>query len=382
MATTHKTPVLGVLSLSKTRRNVPVDMLTTAIVQHTIGVLKMLREKLGLEGRQFTEVAAPLFAYLFHRIDQRAFIQYIDNREITDRVLDVVKTDGYILKNCKLYAWAIHKQRELGGPRPSREQYGVEPQDATFLRRLNLSHLDKKFESYELQDFDHLVEDTLFCSSMKQHIGKLISKKLIFLTRSYGVERRDIEKELESAAIYAMYKQYPRFQCLLHFKNTAKTAIHNTAMSLISHYTCPSRQRLFRDANGDFQAVHAAIDNEIHKVEAGPNYLAHIKDDLELIVSRAPRMKPQVQRFIMVCAGHFDKEFSEFLQNDNSMAVDVMAYSRYLSKARKFFGFSEDGVERIFNRLKFYLAGGVDRMDHHQRQHRQQHIGAGMGARA
>lgn len=314
----------------------------------------MLREKLGLDGKEFIAVAAPLFAYLFHKIDQRAFIQHVADKKITDRVLDLVKCDGYIMRNCKLYAWAYHKHRN-GGPRPLRKDYGVETEDAAFLRRLNLSHLSMKFETYDVATYEGLVEDALTCSAMQQHIGKLISKKMTFIIRSYGVPRMDIEDDLKAAAIYAMYMQFPRFHSLLHLTNVAKTTIHNTAMSLISYHTSPARQRLYKDAQGNHQAVHEAFDTSVHKMTAGESYMTHVRDHLETIVNLAPKMKPQVQRFLLCAAGHFDEEFSRFLKIDNSAAVDAMAYSRYLNKARKFFGFSEENVERIFVRLKSHL---------------------------
>lgn len=315
----------------------------------------MLREKLELDGKAFTSVAAPLFAYLFHRINQKAFVEYVGDKELTNRILDICKDDGYILKNCKLYAWAWYKHTQGFGDKPKCREYGVSLSDGAFLRRLNLSHLALRFETVSLPDFDRLLEDTLFSSAMKQHIGKLISKKMLFLVRSYGVKREELEQTLMEAALYALYKQYPRYESILHFTNVAKTTIHNTAMSLISYYTCPSRQCLVRDKNGDFQAVHEQLDTAANKMEASDEYMHHVKDDLETIVRLSPKMKPRVQRFLMACAGHLDEEFSKFLGEDNSVAIDAMAYSRYLTKARKFFGLTEENVDRVFGRLRYHL---------------------------
>jgi hypothetical protein len=315
----------------------------------------MLKEILGLDGRNFTQVAAPLFAYLFHRINQRQFVQIVGDREVTKRVLAAVKSNGYVLKNCKLYAWAYHKYRQ-GGPRPMRADYGVHREDATFLRRLNLAHLKAKYESYGLGVFDRLVHDVLHTSAMKAHIGKLISRKMIFLIRSYNLDREDLEGLLREAAVRALYKQYPRFESLLHLTNAAKTSIHNTAMTTITYNTCPARQRLYVGKDGSHQAVHDTLDNVANTVEAPKSYMDHVKDHLEAIVKLGPKMRPEVQSFLLCAAGHYHREFSEFLRDDNARAVDHMDYGRYLDKARVFFGLSEQRMHNIFERLRHHLA--------------------------
>jgi len=326
---------------------------------------EMLKALLQLEGKEFNRVAAGLFAYLFYRFDQKKFIAYVGDKKVSDHILDILSASlsddsedrgaGYILKNCKLYAWAYHHHR-LGGDRPNREHYEVEKEDAAFLRRLNLSHLSTKFESFDLVTYDSMFEELLTSSALKTHIGKLVSKKMKFIYDSYGVDRKDLEGELRSKAIQALYMQYPRFHSALHFTNVAKTTIHNKAMSMISYYTSPARQRLYLDAEGRHQAVVETLDVSAHKIESGPSYMSHIKEHLETIANLGPKMKPEVQRFIMVAAGHFDEEFSRFLKDDNSVVVDEMSYTRYLEKARKFFGFPEKRVDNIFARLRNHLA--------------------------
>lgn len=314
----------------------------------------MLKKKLGVEGREFRLQAAALFAYLFRRIDQKEFIRYIDDREVSDRLLQLIKTDGEILRNCKLYAWSFHKYRHCGGPRPKRADFGVCAEDASFLRRLNLNHLDLKFEAYSLAQFNALIQETLNGRSMQEYIGKLISKKLLFLIRSYNQTRKDMETELQAATLRALYMQYPRFASELHFTNVAKRTIHNTAMSMISHHTSPSRQRLVTNSDGSFEAAHVSLETLV-ALEAPASYMSHIREPLEALADLGDRIRPDVQRFLLCCAGKFDEEFSSFIKEDNSKAIDVMAYSRYLSKARKFFGYSEGQVDRLFAKLRLHI---------------------------
>lgn len=314
----------------------------------------MLKEKLGLSAAEMPTIGGAVFAYLFHRIDQRELVAIIDDKERAEKIVEVLRTSGEILKNCKLYAWAYFKSRH-GCPKPSPKDFEVDRSDVRLLSRLNLKHLAMRFESWSLADYDSLIEDTLECAAMQAHIGKLISKKMIFLIKSYGVPRGDIERDLKQAALRAIYMHYPRFESHLHMTNVAKSAIHNTAMSMITYHTAPSRQRLAVNAEGVFEAKHVAVDN-VAGIEAPSGYLEHAKEQLEVLAKLGNRnMRPDVQRFLLCCAGHYDEGFSEFLEQDNSEAVDDMAYSRYLAKARRYFNFSANQVDKLFQKLRLHL---------------------------
>lgn len=319
----------------------------------------MLHEKLGVNRTDLPSVGGPLFAYLFHGINQRTLKQeFQDQRQVALRLVELTKHDGHLLRNCKLYAWAYHKYR-CGAmqQRPRALHYKVKLVDAAFLRKINLHHLPLRYESYSLEDFTQIVEDTVDSAHMRQHIGKLISKKMIFLIRSYGADRENIEGDLRANAIRALYMQYPRFESLLHLTNVAKTTIHNTAMTMIKQSTNGVRNRLYVDENGDFQAVHQDLGQSlINKIAAPDPYMAHIRDHLETMSKVGERMKPKLQRFMLCCAGHYDREFSEFLECDNSEAADRMDYEKYLKKAKQFFEFTDDQIDRVFSRMKTYLA--------------------------
>src|ERR1700684_1711703 len=93
---------------------------------------------LHLDQRTVNKVGGAVFAYLFHRINQRELTAYIADRDISEKVLYSVRKDGYLLKNCKAYAWAFHKARDTGDKPPSRVAYGINLSDAKLLQRLNL----------------------------------------------------------------------------------------------------------------------------------------------------------------------------------------------------------------------------------------------------
>jgi hypothetical protein len=313
----------------------------------------VLREILGLRPSEMAMTGGAVFAYLFHRIDQRELIQFVGDKEKEERILDVVRRKGYVLRDCKLYAWAAYRSR-FGYPKPNIKDYGIDREDAAFLSKLNLNHLSSNFEAYTLEDFKALVEGTVKSPAMDAHIGKFISKKLLFLTRSYGVKRSDLESDMQAAALRAVYMHYPRFETLLHFTNVAKSAIHNTGISLITYYTSPARQRLFVNQNGAFEASHVSVDH-VSSLEAPPSYMQHTKESLEVLANLSEKIRPDVQRFLLCCAGHYDEGFSDFLESDNSLAVEAMAYSRYVTKARKYFNFTEVQVNHLFQKLRLHL---------------------------
>lgn len=311
-------------------------------------------------------VGGAAFAYLFHRIDQKEFIRLVDDRETSERVLQYLRTDGYMLKNCKLYAWAFYKHRMGKGSEPDPMEFGiikksvtgrdvVKKRDVEFLSRLNLKHLPMRFEAHSLENYDALVEGIIGGPKLNQYIGKFISKKMTFLIRSFGVRREELESDLIYAAMRAIHLTYPRFESLLHMENVAKSAIHNTGQSLITYHTSPARQRLYVDQHGDFKAVRSADNTQLLSVKAPDGYLSHARDSLETLVKLSKNMREDVQRFLLCCAGHFDEEFSKFLKEDNSMAVDAMAYSRYLKKAQRYFGYTDEQVSNLFSKLKLHL---------------------------
>lgn len=317
----------------------------------------MLMRKFGLPEHLMARVGGAVFAYLFSRIDQKRLIEIIKEEcpECEERILEAVRKSGYVLINCKLYAWAFwqYRQGKTGG-KPKPEQFEIRAVDVAFLSRINLKHISSDYPSYTLNEYRALVADATTSKTIQDYIGRFISHRMTFLLNNYGVKRRELEHDMMLAACRAIHMGYPYFESELHLRNTAKTAIHNEGESKVTYYTAPSRQKLIKNAEGEYVSVEVSTE-ELAEVEAQGDYLEHIRDRLEGLVRLSERMPQKVQRFLMACAGQYDKEFSEFLQINNSDAVEEMAYSRYVGQARKYFGYSPTDVKRLFNSLKAQL---------------------------
>jgi hypothetical protein len=319
----------------------------------------MLSEKFGLAGEQLTCLGGAVFAYLFHRIDQRKLIEDLGeslSEEHTEQIVDCARYDGYVLKNCKAYAWAFYKSRH-GEAVPDFRTFKVDEADLPLLERLNLSHISLSYPAYSLKDYEVLVKGATNGKPIDDYIGRFVSKRMTFLIHSYGVERKDLEHECKMGALRSLYSRYPQFDSLLHLQNTAKTGIHNSGESQVSYYTSPARQRLQKEKDGAFSSRHVSTES-LSDLEAPDGYMEHMRDYLEVLVKLTNQMKPTTQRFLMACAGQYDPGFSAFLEENNAEAVEQMAYSRYLSKAKKYFELTDRQVTNIFSRLRMHLETG------------------------
>lgn len=317
----------------------------------------MLTDKLALAGVPFEAVAANYFMYVFGAINQAQAVRNIGgNKKAVRELLRNVKYDGYLLLNCKLYAWAWYRHKHAGDPRPRYAHYGVPYEDARFLRRLNLSHLSLDYPAYSVDEMRDRVRSELTRPEAKAHMGRLVSAKLRFLIKSYGVTREELYSDLGGEAAHALYFQYPRFHSDLHFTNVVKTTIQNYAMSTIKYHTCEARQRLVTDNEGRFQSLIEGLDvSAVFTAEAPDPYMHHIKDQLTTIVELSPQMSEKVQSFILALAGHHDSGLSSFLKKDNSEAADRWDYARYTGLCARYYGLSDARVERIFARLRNHL---------------------------
>lgn len=333
-----------------------------------------LRDILGEDHRSKScstaETVCALFAYLFRRITQAELVRYLKSKDGTKdrakRIINKTRDSGYVLKNCKLYSFAHYLHHIGRAPKPKRKDFGVHVSDARILSKVNLDHLPQKHLSkswvvktgngaWTPHMFDAMIENTLLTTKFDQHIGKFISKKLLFLTKHYGERRDSLTSELRAAALRAAQVTYPRFDSLLHFENAMKSSIHNVGQSKIQYHTTESRNALYKDEQGMHQAVHAG-EHELEHLISPDGYMSHIRESMECLVALEPKLGPGAKRFLTIACGHYDEAFSAFLNvADNSKAVDSMSYDRYLTSLRKFLGVEQETIDQMFKDLREYL---------------------------
>lgn len=312
---------------------------------------------LAIDNTRYIKVVSGLFAYLFNKIDLNQYLEYLNttgDRDEGVRVKDIARMSGYILKNCKLYAYAAHYARENYLPKPLPKDYEVNEEDAKFLARLNLKHLPNSYRAFTLKEFDNVIFEIATNTEMRAYTGRFISKKMKFLIDSYGQGRGDIESHLKEAAITALYKQYPRYESHLHFTNIAKASIHNVGHSFITYHTARTRQQLNRREDGSHESVNVdlAVIKELAHV---PSSNSATIESLTCLAKLESRMSKAAKKFMMCLAGVYNQEFSEYLKEDNSIMIDVISYVKYTKKLQTHMSITDKQKENLFTKLRPHL---------------------------
>ena len=270
--------------------------------------------------------AATVFSYLFGIIGKYEYRNRIGDRQLAKELWSKVSNNGYMLVNCKLFAYAHHVAK-ANGTSVSPARYEIQSQDVRLLRNLDLSKVKTTYKVYSLFDFKTMESAFVASNDMDTYIGKFISKKLRFLCNSYGVKRSELHADLQCAAVYALRKQYPAYESELHALNICKTAIQNSGQGMIEYWTRDKRNALINDGNG-FQAVHVQL--EFSNSAVMPEHEDEFRVNMQSLVAVTEKLPPNQQSWVKTASGLHDPGFSFFIGKDNSDAVDSMPYDRYL----------------------------------------------------
>lgn len=271
--------------------------------------------------------AVIVFSYLFGAITKYEYRDLIGDRAEAKALWALIASNGYVLKNCKLYAYAQHVARAQGlAISPAR--FGIEQGDVKILKDLDLSYISTKYKALSLFDFDNLEGAILKSSAMNTYIGKFISKKLIFLCRSYGLSRTEIHGDLQCAALFAVRKKYPFYKTELHATNICKAAIANHGKGIIEFWTRAKRNALMKE-NGTFQAVHVQYEM-LNDVGVEPEHDSELRINIQSLCSLAEKMPEQERFWVNTAAGIHDPGFSFYIGKDNRDAVEVLSYTKYI----------------------------------------------------
>lgn len=283
--------------------------------------------------------ASTVFAYLFRQITKYEYRRRVgvDAKSLWSLIVD----NGYILVNCKLYLYARHVAKSKGlSVSPAR--FGIEKEDVRTLNAVDMTKISTRYKAYSLFDFQNLEGAILTSKEISTYLGKFISKKLIFLTRSYEQKRDDIEGNLRIAGLYALRKQYPFFKTELHALNIYKTSMKNAGQGMIEFWTRDKRNALLKE-NGIFQAVKVQYE-VMPDIAVMPEHADEKRVNVHALVAVADRMPEHQRAWINTAAGMHDKGFSLFIGQDNRDAVEAFAYPKYLSLLCEYFSMSQEQV--------------------------------------
>lgn len=287
-----------------------------------------------------------IYHYLFRGLTNVEFRSYFeDGRAAKERV----DKSGYALLNCKVFAWAAYTAKRRG-QRIRASAFDVEPEDAKLLRHLDL-HYVGNYRAWSLPEFRAEVEAQLLNREMDEYIGKFISKKLLFLIRSYGLTRDGIVNDLRAAALYSIYRMYPYYKSPLHIRNIGKMALKHKGMDLIRVNTRASKNVLRRLPDGTFESLNVPL--------TAVTLLPH-HNDAEFSVERYLRKlgsvynkcSPRAQRFLDLLSGKHDVQFSLFLGQNNEELSEILSFEEYCAAVQAHLRISDGQRQRFFQKLR------------------------------
>ena len=306
-----------------------------------------------LKPAEYRRIVSAMFAYYFYRIDQEQFIEFVGDRSEGVRLKEIARRNGYLLKNCKLYAYAVHCARKNNIKPPSFRAFEVHEEDARILRRLNLNHL-ADYKALTLQEFNNWTLSLLSGSELNNYIGRFVSKKMSFLMKSYGIERLDIYNHLKESALSAVMKQYPRYESYLHFLNIAKSTVHNAGQTFITHNTSQANNRLLKNSDGTMEAVMVDISNLVD-LAAPIQYGDILREKLSDLSKLEDKMSKKARIFLLCLAGTHHDNLSAFLGAPNEELAEALSFERYRSRVEKYFRVTPEQVDSLFLKLRAHL---------------------------
>ena len=287
------------------------------------------------------------FNYLFGNITKNELKEHFAYHDLNIEKLNLVN-HGYLCRNCKLYIYAL-KSKKVQKP----SAYGIENEDVKILKFV-AEHLEIKETSWSPWNLNQLKDcENSLIQNLKTYVGKFISKKLIFLIKSYGLERHDLESELYCAGLWALHKKYPYFVSVLHLTNIFKNAVHNKGMDIINKHTRGKNQRLIRNDDGSFEAVHVDVSN-LRSLEAPEPFHMRYRDEREGLKSLQAKMNDRGALYISLARGDYNADFSDYLGLDNRLAAE-QNYDGYLKKIDGFLGVSLKERDKFFKKLRRVL---------------------------
>lgn len=255
---------------------------------------------------------------------------------------------------------------------------------ATKLRKLCMRYHRKGYKPISLATFDkHLAR---LPGELREHLGKLVGKKMRFLTDSSQIGSNDTRQDLLEEGLYAVYKAYPEIQTPLHLVNIAKNAVHNRAMNIIKEQTTASRSRVTKNDDGSFSgtllSINASISPEMlystTEVTSGgamvvcnslmsgldgrpvegerPDDVDRARELRLLVEGMVSTMSPQAQTFVHLMMGEHSDEFSDWLGKPNTEVYEKSSREAYLEKVRVFLDIPVPNAKRFVKKLRDQLS--------------------------
>lgn len=298
----------------------------------------MLTQLTHLKGEAHRTVISLTMDYLFGVITKREYNRYGVECDLL--------SNGYVLRNCKLYVYAVNC-----GLKPKASEYGIDRSDVRLLNSIAQRLQIKGCRSITLEECLELEQ--ALCTELRTYVIKFVRKKMTFLVKSYGHSQHDIVSHLLYCGLLSMLRKYPFYQSSLHLKNCVKAAIHNAGIDYITASTRQKNQRLIKNADGTFESAVCDISN-LYDLEAPQPFNQRFADERSSLDSLQNRMNKRGCLFIKLAKGEYDRDFSEYIGLDNTVAAEGN-YNAYLKKIQRYLNVNNKQTEAWFEKLRAHL---------------------------
>lgn len=275
-----------------------------------------------------------------------------------------LKSNGILLRNAKLWLFKAATSEVL----PGAKEFELTPAQTRALAVLLqtrigvvLRQLSRDYKPLTLVEFKRLSSSISASQSLNDFIGKFVYKKMSFMIKSYGLHVEDLRGDLVYAGLYGLLRAYPRWEHDGHAMNICKTTIHNRGINLIKEHTTGSRNRLFLNEEGGFEAKSISL-SSFEDPAVAESLLGNQEDStiqvedrrsLEQLIAKLPERKAL---FLSLLLGRYSDEFSAFLGEDNSSWSERKSIESMFPVLCKFFNIPNEKGRKFLSDLRSRLA--------------------------
>lgn len=311
----------------------------------------------NLSGKEKSLVYQQIMLYLFRGTNQTKIRKFLLENQINFDFPGwkaTISRNGTLLVNCKLFVYA-----HLNGRKEKLEGITLSDEDKRAcklacanneLQSISMSLYQKdKYAALSNQDFDRVISSLFLCADLKSYMKSFIYTKLRFLCNSYGFSSSDLESDLTSYALIALYKAYPRYGTLGQMLAIAKSAMHNRGINIIAENTAQRNNRMTGGpGSAELNTFSLDFDDNAHdtllasdssgSLVVGEATTTEWEESSAIkIISASKAFDASEREFICVMMGKPSKAFSQYLGVDNSTIIETMSTDKYRRKAESFF---------------------------------------------
>lgn len=311
----------------------------------------------GLTNKDKNLVYQQIMLYTFRGTNQTKIRKFLADKELNFDFPGwkaTVSRNGTLLVNCKLFVYA-----HLNGRKEKLDQISITDEDKKAckiacanaeLQSICMSLYQKdKYAALSNGDLDRVLSSLFLCADLKSYLKSFIYNKLRFLCNSYGFSASDLESDLTSYALIALYKAYPRYGTLGQMLAIAKSAMHNRGINIIAENTAQRNNRMTGgpgsaelntfslDFDKDAHDTLLASDSSGSLVVGEASTVEWEESSAIKIIASSRQFDASEKEFICVMMGKPSKVFSQYLGVDNSVVIESMSADKYRKKAESFF---------------------------------------------